>query len=35
MVFCHSFFILTFSKRKYLGFASFRIRTNSKKSLER
>nr|DAW46239.1 MAG TPA: hypothetical protein [Bacteriophage sp.] len=35
MVFCHSFFILTFSRRKYLGFASFRILTNSKNNFER
>nr|DAX89025.1 MAG TPA: hypothetical protein [Caudoviricetes sp.] len=35
MIFCRSFFILTFSSRKYLGFASLRILTNSKNSLER
>nr|DAW30787.1 MAG TPA: Site specific DNA methylase [Caudoviricetes sp.] len=35
MIFCHSFFILTFSRRKYLGFASFNILTNSKNNFER
>nr|DAP10890.1 MAG TPA: hypothetical protein [Caudoviricetes sp.] len=31
----HSSFIGTFSSRKNLGFASFRIRTNSKNNFER
>nr|DAN78509.1 MAG TPA: Site specific DNA methylase [Caudoviricetes sp.] len=35
MIFCRSFFIFTFSSRKYLGFVSFSILTNSKNSLER
>nr|DAQ64164.1 MAG TPA: hypothetical protein [Caudoviricetes sp.] len=35
MIFCRSFFIFTFSSKKYLGFASFRMRTNSKNNFER